>query len=100
MQELEARRRLMSDLEALGASSSVGTVVSADVADVFEKQASVLPPESQLRTQLESLASRLRQGPVRTRVEGLRQIGLKLRRDTDELARRLEARDAKLRARP
>jgi hypothetical protein len=90
----------MADLEALAASSNVGTVMSSDVADVFEQQTSLLPDESQLRSQLESLASRLRQGPVRTRVEGIRQIVLKLRRDTDDLARRLEARDAKLRSRP
>jgi hypothetical protein len=39
----------------------------------------------------------LRQGPARTRAEGIRQITRKLQRQTDEFAEVVEARDSKLR---
>jgi hypothetical protein len=40
----------------------------------------------------------IRQGPTRTRAEGLRQISRKMRIRADELGRSLEARDARLRS--
>jgi hypothetical protein len=39
----------------------------------------------------------VRQGPARTRAEGLRQIARKLQRQADEFAEVVETRDAKLR---
>jgi hypothetical protein len=72
-------------------------VPASDVADVFEQHTSLLPPESKLLEQFERLASMLRNGPDRTRVEGLRQITRKLRVQADDFASVVEARDAKLR---
>jgi hypothetical protein len=91
-------RRLIADLDALWQGSAVGTVPAAEVADVFERHTSSLPPESKLLGQFERLASMLRSGPKRTRVEALRQITRKLRLQADEFASVVEARDAKLRS--
>jgi len=97
MRELEAMRGLIAELEAFVASSTVGTVPATEVADAFERHTGGLPPESKVLAQFQDLATRLRQGPTRTRVEGIRQIGMKLRHRADEFARVVEARDAKLR---
>jgi hypothetical protein len=97
MRELEAMRGLISDLNALWESTSVGTVPATEVAVVFERHASSLPTGSKVLEQFERLASMLRQGPARTRAEGLRQITRKLQRQADEFAQVVEARDAKLR---
>ena len=78
-------------------TTTVGTVPATKVADAFERHAKDLPPESKLLAQLQGLATRLRQGPARTRVEGIRQIARKLRLRADEFAYELEARDARLR---
>lgn len=99
MRELEATRRLVADLEAMVKSSTVGTVPATEVADVFEQATSLLPEGSQVLGQFERIASGLRKGPARTRVEGIRQIAGKYRRNADTLARQVEARDARLRAR-
>jgi len=96
MLELEAMRGLLADLDTLVKSSNVGTVPATEVANAFERHTPGLPPESNVLAQFQDLAKRLRQGPARTRVEGLRQIGLKLRIKADEFARVVEARDAKL----
>jgi hypothetical protein len=97
MRELEAMRGLVADLEALVKSSNVGTVPAPEVADAFQRRTSGLPADSKVLAQLQDVAARLRQGPARTRVEGIRQIGLKLRHRADEFAQIVEARDAKLR---
>jgi hypothetical protein len=97
MSELEAMRGLVADLEGLVASSSVGTVPASEVADVFRQRAEGLPEGSKVREQFEDLAMRLGNGPTRTRVEGIRQIALKLRNKADDFARVVEARDARLR---
>jgi hypothetical protein len=97
MRELEALRALVVDLDALWRSSAVGTVPATQVADAFERHTSSLPPESKLLDQFRRLASMLRQGPTRTRVEGIRQIVRKLQLQADEFAHVVEARDAKLR---
>jgi hypothetical protein len=97
MRELEAMRGLISDLNVLWESTSVGTVPATEVAAVFEQHASSLPAGSKVLEQFERLASMLRQGPARTRAEGIRQITRKLQRQTDEFAQTVEARDAKLR---
>jgi predicted lipoprotein len=99
MRELEAMRRLISDLDALWKASADGTVPAEDVAAIFEQHTSLLPAGSQVLAQFERLASMLRQGPARTRVEGIRQITRKLQRQADDFARVVEARDAKLRGR-
>ena len=97
MRELEALRALVAELDALWRSSNVGTVPATQVADAFEKHTSSLPPESKLLEQLRRLASMLRNGPTRTRVEAIRQIVRKLQLQADEFAHVVEARDAKLR---
>src|SRR4051794_28083668 len=97
MRELEAMRGLVSDLEGLVKSSNVGTVPATEVAVAFERHITKLPADSKVLAQFQDLATRLRQGPTRTRVEGIRQIGMKLRHRADEFARVVEARDAKLR---
>src|SRR3954452_2373853 len=96
MRELEAMRGLVADLEGLVKSSNVGTVPATEVADAFERHTEGLPAESKVLAQFQDLGTRLRQGPTRTRVEGIRQIGLKLRHRADDFARSVEARDAKL----
>jgi hypothetical protein len=99
MRELEATRRLVADLEAIVKTSTVGTVPATQVADVFEQATSLLPEGSEVLGQFERIAAGLRKGPVRTRVEGIRQIAGKYRRSADMLARTVEARDARFRAR-
>jgi hypothetical protein len=99
MRELESMRGLVADLEALVESSNVGTVPATEVAEAFQRHTSNLPPESKVLAQFEDLASRLRRGPTRTRVEGIRQIGMKLRHKAEDFARIVEARDAKLKPR-
>jgi hypothetical protein len=96
MRELEAMRGLVADLEGLVTASTVGTVPAVEVAAAFERHTPNLPPDSKVLAQFQDLASRLRQGPTRTRTEGIRQIGLKLRHRADDFARVVEARDAKL----
>src|SRR4051812_27497642 len=97
MRELEAMRNLVADLDGLVRSSSVGTVLATEVADVFERHGKDLPPESKVLAQFQDLATRLRSGPTRTRVEGIRQIAMKLRNRAEEFARTVEARDARMR---
>jgi hypothetical protein len=95
--ELEAMRGLVSDLDALWRSSNVGTVPATEVAAAFERHTSGLPDESKVLAQFTSLAARLRRGPARTRVEGIRQLTRKLQLQADEFAAVVEARDAQLR---
>jgi hypothetical protein len=97
MRELEAMRALVADLDAFVQSSNVGTVPATDVAAAFERHTARLPADSKVLAQFQDLAARLRRGPTRTRVEGIRQISRKLRLKADEFADVVEARDAKLR---
>ena len=97
LRELEALRGLVADLDALWKSSAVGTVPAAEVAEVFERHMTGLPPESKLADQLGRLAAMLRQGPARTRNEAIRQIVRKLQLQADEFAQVMDERDAKLR---
>lgn len=99
MRELEAMRGLVADLDVFVNTTTVGTVPAGDVADAFERHTAGLPPESKLFKQFQDLAARLRQGPARTRVEGIRQIARKIRLKADDFAYELEARDARLRGR-
>lgn len=89
-------RGLVADLDEFVNTTTVGTVPATEVADAFERHAAGLPPESKLLRQYEDLAARLRKGPTRTRVEGIRQIARKIRLRADEFAYAVEARDAKL----
>jgi hypothetical protein len=95
--ELEAMRGLVSDLDDFVASTTVGTVPATEVAAAFERHTAGLPSESKVLAQFQDLAARLRQGPTRTRVEGIRQIARKLRLKADEFADIVETRDARLR---
>jgi hypothetical protein len=96
VRELEARRRVVADLEAL-IHSSPGTVPATAVLAVIEQGSSLLPPNSKLRTTFEGLAARLRrEGSGRIAESGLRQVAARLRREADELGRWIDARDAKL----
>lgn len=97
MLELEALRGLVSDLDALWKSSSVGTVPAAQVAETFERRMAPLPPGSKQAEQLGRLAAMLRKGPARTRNEAIRQIVRKLQLQADQFGHVLEARDARLR---
>jgi hypothetical protein len=99
IRELEAMRALVADLDEFVKTTNVGTVPATEVADAFERHTGRLPPESQVLKQFEDLAARLRKGPTRTRVEGIRQIARKLRLKADEFADVVEARDARLRGR-
>ena len=97
VRELEALRGLVADLDAFVQNNTVGTVPATEVAAAFERHTERLPPESKVLAQFRDLAVRLRKGPTRTRVEGIRQISRKLRIRADEFAQVVEARDAKLR---
>ena len=99
IRELEAMRGLVSDLEGLVKSSNVGTVPATEVANVFQRHTTGLPPESKVLTQFSDLAARIKTGPTRTRVEGIRQIGMKMRVKADQFAATLEVRDERLRGR-
>ena len=92
-------RGLVADLDHFVKTTTVGTVPATEVADTFARHTSGLPPESQLLTQFQDLAGRLRHGPTRTRVEGIRQISRKIRLRADEFAEALEVRDDRLRGR-
>ena len=96
MRELEASRRLQSDLRGL-IDSHPGTVRSADVAEAFER-ASLLPPESDLLHQLGRLAQGLRsRSAAYIGEEAIRRVIGSLRERSDKIGRRTETRDAKLR---
>src|SRR6476469_8057127 len=97
MRELEAMRGLVADLDTLVQSSNVGTVPATEVAAAFQQRTAGLPPESRILAQFEDVAGRLKRGPTRTRVEGIRQIGRQLRLKADQFAEVVESRDAKLR---
>ena len=97
MRELEAMRALVADLEGLVKSSDVGTVPATELADAFERHTEGLPPESKVLAQFHDLGSRLRSEPSRQRVEGIRQIALKLRHRAEDFARTVEARDERMR---
>jgi hypothetical protein len=99
MRELEAMRGLVADLDKFVKSNTVGTVPATEVADTFDRHTAGLPPDSKLRVQYQDLAVRVRKGPTRTRVEGIRQIARKIRLKADEFADVIEARDTRLRDR-
>ena len=90
-------RGLVADLDEFVNTTTVGTVPASEVADAFERHTARLPEESKLLAQYNDLATRLRKGPTRTRVEGIRQISRKIRLRADDFAHSLEARDARLR---
>ena len=94
--ELEAMRLLIADLDQFVKTSTVGTVPATQVADAFERHLGRLPADSKLLKQFSDLAARLRKGPTRTRVEGIRQISRKIRLRADEFSYALEARDDRL----
>jgi hypothetical protein len=98
LRELEATRRLQSDLDGL-IDSHPGSIPSAAVADAFERCGSLLPRESDLLRQLEHLAQGLRsRTAAHISEESLRRVIRTLRQRSDRVGSWIEARDAKLRA--
>jgi hypothetical protein len=97
MRELEASRRLQSDLQGL-IESHPGTVPSVAVAEAFERCGSLLPPESDLQRQLQRLSAGLRSRPAaHIGEESIRRVISTLRQRSDTIGSGIEARDAKLR---
>jgi hypothetical protein len=97
MRELEASRRLQSDLRGL-IDSNPGAVPSVAVAEAFERCGSVLPPESDLLRQLARLSQGLRsRSAAHISEESIRRVIGILRERSDQIGRRIETRDAKLR---
>jgi hypothetical protein len=96
MRELEASRRLQSDLQGL-IDSHPGTVPSVAVAEAFERSGSLLPPESELPRQLARLSQGLRsRSAAYIGEESIRRVIGTLRERSDKLGSRIETRDAKL----
>jgi hypothetical protein len=98
VRELEARRRLLAELQEL-IRSSPGSVPAPALLGAIERASSDLPESSRLLTTLDGLAARLRRagsGPIAE--SGLRQVAARLRREADDLGRVIDARDAKLQA--
>ena len=97
MRELEASRQLQIDLQGL-IDSHPGTVPSVAVAEAFERCGSLLPPESDLLSQLARLAQGLRsRSAAYIGEESIRRVIGTLRERSDKLGRWIEHRDAKLR---
>ena len=97
MRELEASRRLQTELEDL-IDAHPGTVPSVEVAEAFEHCGSLLPVESELLRQLERLAQGLRsRSAAHIGEESIRRVIGTLRERSDKLGSRIENRDARLR---
>jgi hypothetical protein len=95
--ELEASRRLQSDLRCL-IDLHAGAVPSVAVAEAFERSGSLLPPESHLLRQLTRLSQDLRsRSAAHIGEQSIRRVIGSLRERSDTLGRRIETRDAKLR---
>ncbi len=96
LRELEASRRLQLALQAL-IDQHAGTIPTAEVAEAFERSASALPRNSELRRHLEQLAEGLRRRRARHISEdSLRQVVRTLRQRSDKIGAGIEARDARL----
>ena len=97
MRELEASRRLQTELQDL-IDAHPGTVPSVAVAEAFERCGSLLPAESDLLRQLERLARGLRsRSAAHIGEESIRHVIGTLRERSDKLGSRIENRDARLR---
>ena len=97
MRELEASRRLQSDLQGL-IDAHPGAIPSVAVAEAFERCGSLLPPESDLQRQLERLSEGLRsRSAAHIGEDSLRRVIRNLRERSDKMGSRIETRDAKLR---
>ena len=97
MRELEASRRLQSDLRRL-LDSHPGAVPSVAVAEAFDRCGSLLPAESDLPRQLARLSQGLRsRSAAHIGEESIRRVIATLRDRSDKLGSRIETRDAKLR---
>jgi hypothetical protein len=97
MRELEASRRLQSELQGL-IDSNPGAVPSVAVAEAFERCGSLLPPESGLLDQIVRLAQGLRsRSAAHIGEESIRRVIGSLRERSDKIGSGIEARDAKLR---
>ena len=97
MRELEASRRLQSDLQGL-IDSHPGTVPSVAVAEAFERCGALLPSESDLLRELARLSRGLRsRSAAHIGEESVRRVIGSMRDRSDKIGRRIETRDAKLR---
>ena len=97
MRELEASRRLQSDLQGL-IDSHPGAIPSVAVAAAFERCGSLLPPESGLLRELMRLSQGLRsRSAAHIGEESIRRVISSLRERSDKIGSRIETRDAKLR---
>ena len=97
MRELDASRRLQSDLRGL-IDSHPGAVPSVAVAEAFERCGSLLPPESDLVGQLARLSQGLRsRSAAHIGEESIRRVIASLRERSDKIGSRIETRDARLR---
>ena len=97
MRELEASRRLQSDLQGL-IEAHPGAVPSLGVAEAFERCGSILPSESDLQHQLQRLSEGLRsRTAAHIGEESIRRVISTLRQRSDKIGSGIEARDAKLR---
>jgi hypothetical protein len=97
IRELEASRRLQSDLQRL-LESHPGTVPSVAVAEAFKRCGSLLPPESDPLRQLARLSQGLRsRSAAHIGEESIRRVIKSLRERSDKIGIRIETRDAKLR---
>ncbi len=97
MRELEASRRLQSDLQGL-IESHPGAVPSVAVAEAFQRGGSLLPPESELQRQFQRLSEGLRRrSAAHIGEESIRRVISALRQRSDTIGSGIEARDARLR---
>ena len=97
MRELQASRRLQSDLQDL-IDRHPGAVPSMAVAEAFERCGSRLPAESDLLRQLARLSQGLRsRSAAHVGEESIRRVIGSLRGRSDKIGSRIENRDAKLR---
>ena len=97
VRELEASRRLQGELQNL-IESHPGAVPSLAVAEAFKRCGSLLPPESDLRRQLQRLSEGLRsRSAAHIGEESIRRVMSTLRQRSDTIGRGIETRDARLR---
>ncbi len=98
IREHEALLRVIADLEAL-LRVSKGMIPTEALAATVERHASSLPASSPLVGKWTGLAAALRGGPDRIADARVREFIVKRRLAAEDLARWIEARDAKLRGR-
>ena len=97
IREHEALLRVIADLEAL-LRASKGMIPAEAIAATVDRNTSSLPASSPLVGKWTDLAAALRRGPDRIADARVREFIAKRRLAAEDLARWIEAREAKLRA--